>query len=142
MVYVCQVVWIRSSSQHMYVNTTCIYCLLHRGLWFCSIQEVAVVSICPLLGCCALPSALQLGSGILLVVHPLLTSRLKETKVSKGPPHMALQSVMSRNSTFEDAVRWARCLSEIMKQAGQLCSESAKAAYVEVSSRLQVSFLC
>ena len=46
---------------------------------------------------------------------------------------------MGRNSTFEDAVRWARCLAEILKQAGQLCSESAKAAYVEVSSRLQVS---
>ena len=54
---------------------------------------------------------------------------------------MALQSVMGRNSTLEDVVRWARCLAEILKQAGQLCSETAKAAYVEVSSRLQVSSL-
>ena len=45
---------------------------------------------------------------------------------------------MGRSSTFEDSVRWARCLAEIVKQAAQLCSESAKAAYVEVSSRLQV----
>lgn len=51
----------------------------------------------------------------------------------------AMQAVLSRNSTYEDSVRWARCLSEIVKQAGQLCNESAKAAYVEVSSRLQVS---
>ena len=50
-----------------------------------------------------------------------------------------LQSVMGRSSTYEDCVRWGRCLSEILKQAGQLCNESAKAAYVEVSSRLQVS---
>ena len=50
-----------------------------------------------------------------------------------------MQAVLSRTSTFEDSVRWARCLSEIVKQAGQLCNESAKAAYVEVSSRLQVS---
>ena len=95
----------------------------------------------PLLGCCALPSALQHESGVIFV-HPLLMSYLMVTQVSKGPLHVALQSVMSRNSTFEDAVRWARCLAEILKQAGQLCSESAKAAYVEVSSRLQVSFLC
>lgn len=52
-----------------------------------------------------------------------------------------MQAVLSRNSTYEDSVRWARCLSEIVKQAGQLCNESAKAAYVEVSSRLQVSKL-
>lgn len=45
---------------------------------------------------------------------------------------------MMRTSTYEDLVRWARCLSEIMKQAGQLCQESARAGYVEVSSRLQV----
>ena len=51
----------------------------------------------------------------------------------------AMQAVLSRNSSYEDSVRWARCLSEIVKQAGQLCNESAKAAYVEVSSRLQVS---
>ncbi len=50
-----------------------------------------------------------------------------------------MQAVLSRNSSYEDSVRWARCLSEIVKQAGQLCNESAKAAYVEVSSRLQVS---
>lgn len=55
---------------------------------------------------------------------------------------MALQSVMGRNNTLEDVVRWARCLAEILKQAGQLCSETARAAYVEVSSRLQVSSLC
>jgi len=52
-----------------------------------------------------------------------------------------MQAVLSRNSTYEDSVRWARCLSEIVKQAGQLCNESAKTAYVEVSSRLQVSRL-
>ncbi len=51
----------------------------------------------------------------------------------------AMQAVLSRTSTYEDSVRWARCLSEIVKQAGQLCNESAKAAYVEVSTRLQVS---
>ena len=45
---------------------------------------------------------------------------------------------MARSSTYEDSVRWARCLSEIVKQAGQLCNDSAKAAYVEVTSRLQV----
>ncbi|KAL0053523.1 hypothetical protein WJX82_006983 [Trebouxia sp. C0006] len=47
------------------------------------------------------------------------------------------EAVLSRNGTYEDSVRWARCLSEIVKQAGQLCNESATAAYVEVSSRLQ-----
>lgn len=51
---------------------------------------------------------------------------------------VALQSVMGRSSTFEESVRWARCLAEIVKQAAQLCGESANAAYVEVSSRLQV----
>ena len=50
-----------------------------------------------------------------------------------------MQAVLSRSSTYEDSVRWARCLSEMVKQAGQLCNESAKAAYVEVSTRLQVS---
>ena len=59
-------------------------------------------------------------------VHPVLTCH-------------AMQAVLSRNGTYEDSVRWARCLSEIVKQAGQLCNESATAAYVEVSSRLQVS---
>lgn len=46
---------------------------------------------------------------------------------------------MGRSSSYEDSVRWARCLSEVLKQASQLCNESARAAYVEVSSRLQVS---
>lgn len=45
---------------------------------------------------------------------------------------------MGRSSTLEESVRWARCLAEIVKQAAHLCSESAQAVYVEVSSRLQV----
>ena len=53
-------------------------------------------------------------------------------------PVHELQALMIRTNTYEDLVRWARCLSEIMKQAGQLCQESARASYVEVSSRLQV----
>lgn len=48
------------------------------------------------------------------------------------------QALMTRTSSYEDLVRWARCLSEIMKQAGLLCKDSARAGYVEVSSRLQV----
>ena len=48
---------------------------------------------------------------------------------------------MTRTSSYEDLVRWARCLSEIMKQAGLMCKDSARAGYVEVSSRLQVSLL-
>lgn len=52
---------------------------------------------------------------------------------------LLIQAVLGRASTYEDSVRWARCLSEMVQQAGQLCNESAKAAYVEVSSRLQVS---
>lgn len=47
------------------------------------------------------------------------------------------EALMARSSTYEDSVRWARCLSEFVKQAGQLCNDSAKAAYVEVTSRLQ-----
>ena len=50
-----------------------------------------------------------------------------------------MQGLLARSSTYEDSVRWARIVSEIIKQASQLCNESAKAAYVEVSSRLQVS---
>ena len=50
-----------------------------------------------------------------------------------------VQAVLGRTGSYEESVRWARCLSEIVKQAGQLCNESAKAAYVEVSNRLQVS---
>ena len=95
--------------------------------------------ICTAATSCVFACALQLHSGAFRCASSVEFSL---TQVSEGPLHVALQSVMSRNSTLEDVVRWARCLAEILKQACQLCSESAKAAYVEVSSRLQVSLVC
>ena len=45
---------------------------------------------------------------------------------------------MKRALTYNDSVRWARCLCEIIKTASTMCPASARAAYSEIVSRLQV----
>ena len=51
----------------------------------------------------------------------------------------SLQALLERCSNSDDAIRWARCLSEILKHAGHMCSASVTSAYIEVVKRLQVS---
>lgn len=48
---------------------------------------------------------------------------------------------MKRTATMEDGLRWARVLSELMKSAGQLAPNSARAAYTELSYHFNVSLL-
>eukprot|EP00891_Asterochloris_glomerata_P001080 jgi/Astpho2/1080/fgenesh1_pg.00017_%23_19_t len=48
-----------------------------------------------------------------------------------------LKALLERCSTSDDAIRWARCLSEILKHAGHMCSASVTSAYIEVCRRLQ-----
>ena len=54
-------------------------------------------------------------------------------------PQSSLQALLERCSTSDDAIRWARCLSEVLKHAGHMCSASVSSAYIEVCRRLQVS---
>ena len=51
------------------------------------------------------------------------------------------QDLMRRNLLFEDSMRWARCLCEVLAAASTLCPDSARAAYAEIVNRLQV-LLC
>jgi hypothetical protein len=48
------------------------------------------------------------------------------------------QDLMRRNLLFEDSMRWARCLCEVLAAASALCPDSARAAYAEIVNRLQV----
>jgi hypothetical protein len=47
---------------------------------------------------------------------------------------------MKRALVYDDSVRWARCLVEVVKVAATMCPESPRAAYVEIVTRLQVTF--
>ena len=40
---------------------------------------------------------------------------------------------------YDDSVRWARCLAEVMRTASVMCPASPRAAYTEIVSRLQAS---
>ena len=51
------------------------------------------------------------------------------------------QDLMRRNLLYEDSMRWARALCCVLTCAGTLCPETARAAYVEIVRRLQVSNL-
>jgi hypothetical protein len=50
----------------------------------------------------------------------------------------ALQDLMRRALTYEDSVRWGRCLTEIAKIASTICPASAAEAYTEIVNRLHV----
>ncbi len=49
----------------------------------------------------------------------------------------ALQDLLRRVLMYEDSIRWARCLAEVMKTASVMCPASPRAAYAEIVSRLQ-----
>ena len=55
---------------------------------------------------------------------------------------------MRRALTYEDSVRWGRCMAETAKIASTVCPASAAEAYVEIVNRLHVGspiilwFLC
>ena len=51
---------------------------------------------------------------------------------------LMLQDLMCRALTYEDSVRWGRCLTETMKIASTVCPASAAEAYVEIVNRLHV----
>ena len=55
----------------------------------------------------------------------------------RAPPCLS-QDLMRRTATAEDGLRWARVLSELMKSAGKLCPNSARAAYTEIVARVNV----
>lgn len=40
----------------------------------------------------------------------------------------------------DDGVRWARCLAEYMKHAGQLCEVATRYAYIDICVRIQVTY--
>ena len=46
---------------------------------------------------------------------------------------------MRRALTYEDSVRWGRCLAETVKIASTVCPASAMEAYGEIVNRLHVS---
>ena len=50
----------------------------------------------------------------------------------------ALQDLMRRALTYEDSVRWGRCLTETAKIASIVCPASAAEAYTEIVNRLHV----
>ena len=45
---------------------------------------------------------------------------------------------MRRALTYEDSVRWGRCLAETVKIAATVCPASAMEAYGEIVNRLHV----
>ena len=45
---------------------------------------------------------------------------------------------MRRALTYEDSVRWGRCLAETVKIAATVCPASATEAFVEIVNRLHV----
>ena len=45
---------------------------------------------------------------------------------------------MRRALTYEDSVRWGRCLAETVKIASTVCPASAMEAYGEIVNRLHV----
>ncbi len=45
---------------------------------------------------------------------------------------------MRRALTYEDSVRWGRCMAEAVKIASTVCPASAMEAYKEIVSRLHV----
>ena len=49
---------------------------------------------------------------------------------------------MARCLLYEDSVRWARCLAEVLSLASALCPASARAAYAHIVTRLQVHCPC
>lgn len=51
---------------------------------------------------------------------------------------VALQDLMRRALTYEDSVRWGRCLTETVKIASIICPASAAEAYTEIVNRLHV----
>ncbi|CAL8468215.1 g7754 [Coccomyxa elongata] len=50
---------------------------------------------------------------------------------------LCLPDLLRRVLMYEDSVRWARCLAEVMKTATVMCPASPTAAYAEIVSRLQ-----
>ncbi|EIE19264.1 hypothetical protein COCSUDRAFT_48883 [Coccomyxa subellipsoidea C-169] len=50
---------------------------------------------------------------------------------------VGLPELMRRALMYEDSVRWARCLAEVMRTASVMCPASPRAAYTEIVSRLQ-----
>ena len=55
-------------------------------------------------------------------------------------PCPTVQEVLKNTAAYEDALRWARTLADVVMHADQLCPSSTAAAYAEITSRLQVSF--
>lgn len=52
-------------------------------------------------------------------------------------PVVRTQELMMRCGGAYDAVRWARCLAEVLKLATLLCPGAVQAAYANITSRIQ-----
>ena len=64
---------------------------------------------------------------------------LEKTRPVDRDACSVLQEMMRRALMYDDSVRWARCLAEVMRTASVMCPASPRAAYTEIVSRLQAS---